>query len=104
MIENSNKLHSGGYEKKDVNIPLIVIIAVISIFILVILIVLLNDFFIIQKEDIVYKTVLSQTSQELIELRKVEFERLNQYKIIDAQKGIYQIPIDRAMQLISEGK
>lgn len=104
MNVNSIKQQSAGYEKKDINIPLIAAISIGSIIVLVTITILLYNFFILQKEDMVYNTVLSQTSKELMELRQVEFEKLNGYKLIDPENGVYQIPIERAMQLISQGK
>ena len=93
---------ANGYEKKDVNIPVIISVSVVSIVILVVMIVVLADFFQIQKESMVYDSVLSQESKELVELRTIEFETLNNYKLLDAEKGVYQIPIKRAMQLLTE--
>jgi hypothetical protein len=93
---------ASGYEKKDVNIPVIISVSVVSIVILVVMIVVLADFFQIQKESMVYDSVLSQESKELVELRTIEFETLNNYKLLDAEKGVYQIPIKRAMQLLTE--
>ena len=93
-----------GYEKRDVNIPIIIGIALVSIIILVVMVLVLSDIFIFQKESVVYDSVLSQESKDLVELRSVEFETLNNYKILDSEKGIYQIPINRAMQLLAEEK
>ena len=93
---------ANGYEKKDVNVPLIIGISFISIVILVAMVMALSDFFVFQKESMVYDSVLSQESKELVELRSIEFETLNNYKILDTEKGIYQIPIKRAMQLLTE--
>jgi len=93
---------SSGYEKKDVNVPVILTVSIVSIAVIVVMIVVLIDFFKIQKENVIYDSVLSQESKELVELRTVEFETLNNYKLLDAEKGIYQIPIKRAMQLLTE--
>ena len=91
---------STGYEKKDVNVPVIIAVSIVSIAVIVVVIVVLVDFFKIQKENMVYDSVLSKESKELVELRTAEFETLNSYKLLDAEKGIYQIPIKRAMQLL----
>jgi hypothetical protein len=93
---------SGGYEKKDVNVPVIIAVSIVSIAVIVVMIVILIDFFKIQKENMVYDSVLSQESKELVELRASEFETLNNYKLLDAEKSVYQIPIKRAMQLLTE--
>ena len=66
------------------------------------MVLVLTDFFKIQKESVVYDSVLSQESKDLVELRSIEFETLNNYKLLDSEKGIYQIPIKRSMQLLTE--
>ncbi len=91
-----------GYEKKDVNFTKIIGISFVSIVILIVIIIVLADFFKIQKESVNYDSVLSKESKELSELRSFEFETLNNYKLLDAEKGVYQIPIKRAMQLLIE--
>jgi len=93
---------SSGYEKKDVNVPVIIAVSIVSIAVIVVMIVVLIDFFKIQKENAIYDSVLSHESKELVELRTKEFETLNNYKLLDAEKGVYQIPIKRAMQLLTE--
>jgi hypothetical protein len=90
------------YEKKDVNIHMIIGISLVSIVILVVMVLLLADLFKLHKESVVYDSVLSQESKDLIELRSIEFETLNNYKILDVEKGKYQIPIKSAMQLLAE--
>jgi hypothetical protein len=37
-----------------------------------------------------------------MELRERETEELNSYELLDEEKGIYRIPIKRAMELIVE--
>ncbi len=91
-----------GYEKKDVNFTKIIGISFVGIVILIVIIIVLADFFKIQKESMNYDSVLSKESKELSELRSFEFETLNNYKLLDAEKGVYQIPIKRAMQLLIE--
>ncbi len=45
-----------------------------------------------------------QTAEELAKLKAREKEELTTYKILDAEKGIYQIPVDSAMKIISSDK
>ena len=44
----------------------------------------------------------AQPSAELIQLRHEEDETLRSYKWIDQQQGVVQIPIERAIDLLSE--
>jgi hypothetical protein len=62
----------------------------------------LNDFFVSEKEKVVYETLLKPESNELLDLRAKELDILNSYKTLNADKGIYQIPIERAMQLLAD--
>ena len=100
MTSETNQ--ESGYEKKDVNVPLIIGISFVSIVILVAMVIALADFFKFQKESMVYDSVLSQESKDLVELRSIEYEALNNYKLLDAEKSVFQIPIKRAMQLLAE--
>ena len=105
MDRNSHNHQSaggGGYEKRDVNIGKILAYAAGGIIILVILIIFLIDFFISVREENIYEAVLKPESAPLRELRARETEELTTYRIVDADKGIYQIPIDRAMELLAD--
>lgn len=53
-------------------------------------------------EQQMYEKVLVPVSQDLKNLHTQEDEELNTYKYIDRGKGIVQIPITRAMQLIEQ--
>ena len=93
---------SAGYEKKDVSVAAIVTGSVFTILLIVIFIVLLDSYFVINKEKYIYENVLNVKSPDLDEIRKAEDLMLNYYGIIDNDKGIYQIPIDQAMQIVVE--
>ncbi len=98
MTENRN---NPGYEKKDVSVNKIALWGVISVTLLVVFVVFIMDFFVATREKLVYQEQLQPESVALRELRAREIETLNSYKIIDSTKGIYQIPIERAMQLMA---
>ena len=49
-----------------------------------------------------YKAPTFQNAEELTKLRAREKEALTTYKLLDAGKGIYQIPIDSAFNLLLE--
>jgi len=42
-----------------------------------------------------------QTAEELAKLKSREKEELTTYKLLDAENGIYRIPIDSAMAIMS---
>lgn len=108
MTDNNEKTNthqageSEGYEKKDVNTAWIITITLISIGFLTVIGIALNEFFLISKEDQVYEATLKPGSAALRDLHAREEEALNSYKVIDSSKDQYQIPIDRAMELMAD--
>ena len=88
-----------GYEKSDVSVPWITTIALIVIGVIVVFMIILNEYFLVTKEKIIDEVVLSNPSTALRELHAREEQELNSYKLLDSAKGIYQIPIERAMEL-----
>jgi hypothetical protein len=90
------------YERQDINPYKIIGFSLVGLIILVVIIIILRDYFMIEKEEIVYNTTLKPVSAELRDIHARETETLNNYKLLDKQKGIYQIPIERAMQLLAE--
>lgn len=89
------------YEKKDVNVSKIVGFTIVIIIFLVAVVVLLNEFFIFEVENIKQERD-NVASTELRDLRATEDETLNSYKILNANKNKYQIPIERAMKLLAD--
>jgi len=61
---------------------------------------LLYEYYIRVLDDTEHEFKLSKQSKKLMELRKLENESLNSYKIIDEEKQIYQIPIERSKELM----
>lgn len=91
-----------GYERSDVNAPKIILYSALGVFILVAILLFLYNYFLAEKEEMVFEDQLKPQSVQLRDLRAHEEEVLTTYKLLDADKGIYRIPIDRAMQLIAE--
>jgi len=67
---------------------------------LVMFVVLINDYFVYNQEAYVQKYVGPVYSGELAAIAKVEDGLLNSYKILDQEKEIYQVPIERAIDLV----
>ncbi len=91
-----------GYEQSDINVGKIVGLGVGIVIFLIVSFTLLNSFFIKSKDDLVYEQVLKPGNPKLAALRKQNDEILHSYGIVDSTKGVYRIPIDRAMQLVAE--
>jgi beta-lactamase regulating signal transducer with metallopeptidase domain len=98
LENNSNP----GYEKRDVNVKKLVLWGIVGVVIVVISLVAIREYFLITKEDYYYRAVEKPRSRELMELRERETKELNSYELLDEEKGIYRIPIKRAMELIVE--
>lgn len=97
-----NDHDASGYEHRDVNVTRIAVIGLISVVALTISILLVHQIYIIYREKLVEEVVLRPESAALRELRAREDEVLNSYRILDAEKGLYRIPISRAMQLVAD--
>jgi hypothetical protein len=93
---------SEGYEKSDVNLTKIFMYGILGLVILTAVVVFSLDYFTATREELVYEAVLKPESVPLRELRAREEGELNSYAILDAEKGIYRIPIERAMELTAE--
>ena len=91
-----------GYEKSDVSVNKIALWGVIGVTLLVVILVFIVDFFGAAKEQLVYETQLRPESVAIRELRAHEVETLNSYKMTDSAKGIYRIPINRAIQILAD--
>jgi len=69
---------------------------------MIVILVLLYEYFMASSRNMVEEMVLKPQSVALRELRAREVEELNSYKILDPEKGIYRIPIDRAIELMAD--
>jgi hypothetical protein len=92
--------HSGGYEKRDINVKNISWFTLISIVVLAVLLVMVDEWFIKTKEDLYYEMVLKPKNPELLQVRAREERLLNSYGIADST-GAFRIPIDSAMALVA---
>ena len=90
---------SHGYEKSDVNVGKLAIVGVAIIAFLVVSFVLMNEYFLIEKEAVVYSEVLKPKSISLEELRAKENKVLTSYQLVDSTKQVYSIPIEDALEL-----
>jgi len=98
--KDSHTEHSG-YERRDANLKMILFISLAGIVFIVASVIVIDVVFVAEKEEIIYETVLKPESAALRDLRAREDEVLNSYKLLDTARGVYQIPIDRAMDLVA---
>lgn len=102
MADNQEHRESSGYEKSDVRVGWLVGIAAGIVAFIIISVVLLNEFFLMSKEEMIYDVALAPESQALRELHAHEAEVLGSYGVVSADSAVYRIPIKRAMQLVAD--
>jgi hypothetical protein len=102
MEDHKVKKPSGpGYETRDANVRVFAGVGIAFVLLLIFTLIVLDQIFDVSREKVVEDVVMSPPSTPLQEMRNREDEVLNSYKVIDAQKGIYQIPIRRAMEILA---
>ncbi len=94
--------NDSGYEKSDVNVSQVVGWSLVIIVVLVAILVFMNEYFSYTKDKLIYETRLRPESKQLRDLRAREDQILNSYKVTDAEEGIYQIPVERAMKVMAD--
>jgi len=99
---SDTKNHITGYEKKDANAFKLLIFITVFVVALTGVIMIADSLFVNVREQDYYDAVLSPESMALRELKSAEDETLKSYGVIDAQKGLYRIPIEQAMKLMVE--
>jgi hypothetical protein len=102
MQNNNTESKKTGYDTHEANVKFIVSIGLVFILILAGSIFLIDQIFTITKEKDIQQMVLAPESITLRDLRSQEDEILNSYGVIDTIKGVYRIPISRAMELIAD--
>jgi hypothetical protein len=94
--------NNAGYEKRDINVVMVIGLSVFLVAILVIILVFLMDYFVETKEEMVYEIQLKPESVDLKTLEAEDKEILNSYEVLDTEQGVYRIPIERAMELLAK--
>ena len=103
MSHDTHSNHgTAGYEKKDVNVPMLLWVSAVIVLIIVVSVIEVDQYVTLQNEQATYELRLKPDNPQLLELRALEDRELGMVKFVDTTKGIYQIPIDLAMQLVVE--
>ena len=89
------------YETKDVNVKKIAGYTLAVVILLTAIMIFLNEYFVFEVEEIKQERN-NVPSSELRDLNAREEEMLNSYKVLNADKNQYQIPMDRAMKLLAD--
>jgi hypothetical protein len=92
--------HGGQPGGNEPNTPLTAVVGIVFAIVLFALVVLLQVFFYRQEQQENVRKVVAVGPEELSQLRAQQEELLHSYKILDPQKGVVAIPIDRAVGLV----
>ncbi len=88
-----------GYEKRDISVAKTLVVGMFVIILIVGFLVVLNEYFIAVTEEVKQEQVLTPQSVTIREQLARDAELLNSYAVVDSAKGVYRIPIERAMKL-----
>jgi hypothetical protein len=103
MADNEqNQPTQTGYEKGDANPVKIIGYGLGGVVLIAIILVFVYQLFLSTSEELVDEVVLKPQSTAIRELRAREDKELNSYKLLDPEKKIYRIPIDRAIKLMAD--
>jgi len=83
----------------DINVGMISALGVAFGGVILVIFVVLHSLFIVVREEALQEQVYGVVDPRLMEMRSHEAEQLGNYKVLDKEKGVYQIPIDQAMAL-----
>ncbi|HHM02816.1 MAG TPA: hypothetical protein ENJ15_07355 [Caldithrix abyssi] len=86
------------YEKNDVNVKVMGIIAFLLVVLIAGFVILLDDYFVYNVEKVEVRE--ERPNPELISIRQQADEQLSGYGIVDKEKGLYKIPIDQAIKVV----
>ncbi len=89
-----------GYEKRDVNLRMVVVLSVASALLVIGFSLILNEYFLITKNKIYEEQVLAKESPRLIEYQRETEALLNSFGEIEGKEGTFRIPVESAMELL----
>lgn len=93
--------HKAGYEKRDVNIPMIIIINGVLMILFIFAIWFVYQMYFHTQAELVNSEVVQPQLDSLRQARILEREPLYQYQLLDSEAGVYRIPVDSAMKMLA---
>ncbi|NOZ03174.1 MAG: hypothetical protein GXO92_01005 [FCB group bacterium] len=100
MNTKADRNKNSSYKSNAVSTWDVIKIALVSIVILVFIVFLTYEFFLKSKERAVYENLFQPESEKLVSVRKQADRKLHSYAVIDSEKNVYRIPIEKAIDLI----
>ena len=93
---------NSGNDKGGVNVRKVVLYGLVSMVVVILILIFGAGCFTPDNDEPVGDLFLEPRPISLEELRARETEELNSYKLLDSVSGVYSIPIQRAMELVSD--
>ena len=97
----TESLQKTGYDKQEIPVLKVALLGIATLVFIGVVAVMGRSLFILSKEQTYDRKVLSAPAPYLDDLRAAEAERLTSYGVVDADKGIYHMPIDAAMKKLA---
>jgi len=94
------ELHGVDYERRDVDVKTTALVGIIIVVVIGVFLIFVQEYFTSVKEETHLLVAYAPENPKLRDLRASEAQILSAYKVIDSVKRVYQIPVDRAMELI----
>src|SRR3974390_1885303 len=93
--------HPFAYDRREPNYKVLLPFVAVSCVLLVVIVFGVSQYYDIFRDQLVEDRVLLPESQELQSLRAMEQQKLTTYSVVDRDKGVVRIPVERAMELVA---
>lgn len=99
---DSHDAHHGlvGVEKESISVPLVVAIIAVTLVVVTGLVITGFTLTIMKSQETLANSVSASEYPELREVEAAAAAALTQYDVVDADAGVFQIPIDQAIDLM----
>ena len=89
-----------GYEKSDANFVVLFGISALIIITIMVCVLGVHEMYTFVRERTYRKAVLEAPNVELIEMQKKSSQILSTYGVVDGNRGVYRVPIEKAKELL----
>ncbi len=93
--------HPHAYDRRDPNYKILLPFSFISFLLFIAIVLGVVQYYDIFREDMIQERVLGPDSRELQSLLARQNQELKSYEVLDKEKGVVRIPIERAMELVA---
>ncbi len=90
-----------GFDRRDARPGMVALVSGLTVTLLAVFVIGTYWLYQVYFESVEQEVYTGVTSKELIAIREREDAHLYRYALIDKQKGVVRIPIDRAMEIVA---